>query len=158
MSKFKQMFLKCVILVLIAQWAVAEPFGYWLTRDEKDHQPRGLVHLYKIKGVMQGKLKKIFPREGDTGFCRKCPAPFKDKPTKNLVFVWGMQRQSEGYWDSGSILDPKSGKIYSCSMVEKENGSILSVRGYLGISLLGRSQTWERLTSKQYKKMLKQKV
>ncbi len=50
----------------------------------------------------------------------------------------------EGKWSDGTIYDPKSGKTYSCNMTMKGN-DVLNVRGYIGISLLGRSETFKRV-------------
>ncbi|MDO7744042.1 MAG: DUF2147 domain-containing protein, partial [Pedobacter sp.] len=50
----------------------------------------------------------------------------------------------DGKWTDGKIYDPKSGKTYSCNMNIKDNGQ-LNMRGYIGISLIGRSETWKRV-------------
>jgi uncharacterized protein (DUF2147 family) len=50
----------------------------------------------------------------------------------------------DGKWTDGTIYDPKSGKTYSCNMSLKENGQ-LSMRGYVGVSLIGRSEIWKRV-------------
>ncbi|RZK76792.1 MAG: DUF2147 domain-containing protein [Pedobacter sp.] len=50
----------------------------------------------------------------------------------------------DGGWTGGTIYDPKSGKTYKCNMTVKSNGD-LSMRGYIGISLIGRSETWKRV-------------
>lgn len=56
---------------------------------------------------------------------------------KNFVF-------EDGKWTDGKIYDPKSGKTYSCNMTMKGN-DVLNMRGYVGISLIGRSETWKRV-------------
>lgn len=56
---------------------------------------------------------------------------------KNFIF-------EDGKWTDGKIYDPKSGKTYSCNMTMKGN-DILNMRGYIGVSLLGRSETWKRV-------------
>lgn len=48
------------------------------------------------------------------------------------------------HWDGGNILDPENGKVYKCKMSLEDGGQKLVVRGYIGVSLLGRSQTWVR--------------
>ncbi|SMC46515.1 DUF2147 domain-containing protein [Pedobacter africanus] len=50
----------------------------------------------------------------------------------------------DGKWTDGKIYDPKSGKTYSCNMSMKGN-DVLNMRGYIGISLIGRSETWKRV-------------
>lgn len=56
---------------------------------------------------------------------------------KNFIF-------EDGKWTDGKIYDPKSGKTYSCNMTMKGN-DILNMRGYIGVSLFGRSETWKRV-------------
>jgi uncharacterized protein (DUF2147 family) len=74
--------------------------------------------------------------------CHNCTGTFKDKKVVGLNILWGLKDQGNGEWDGGSILDPKTGKIYKAKMTLK--GDKLYVRGYIGVSLLGRTQTWVR--------------
>ena len=60
--------------------------------------------------------------------------------------MWGLTRESgEEWWESGSILDPDNGKTYRCKIRLTNGGKNLDVRGYVGISLFGRTQTWNRI-------------
>jgi uncharacterized protein (DUF2147 family) len=65
------------------------------------------------------------------------------RPIIGLVFMTGFTPAGSGKWDNGTIYDPKSGNTYSCNM-ELEGQNTLKVRGYVGISLIGRTETWER--------------
>lgn len=114
----------------------------WLTIDDKTGKPRAEVLLTEHENVFSGRILKVYSEPGDTGLCSKCPGQFKDKPTKGLVFVWGLQQKGAHNWDSGHILDPKNGKIYRAKMLLK--GDKLYVRGYIGVSVIGRTQIWER--------------
>lgn len=116
--------------------------GQWTTVDESTGKPRAVVNLSVSGGVLQGRIIKVFPQPGDTGICSKCPGQFKDKPIKGMGFVWGLKQKSDNVWVDGHILDPKTGKVYRAKMTLK--GNKLEVRGYLGISLLGRTQVWVR--------------
>lgn len=116
--------------------------GQWTTIDDATGKPRAIVNLSVSGGVLQGRIIKVFPQAGDTGICSKCPGQFKDKPIKGIGFIWGLKQKSEGEWTDGHILDPKTGKVYRAKMTLK--GNKLDVRGYLGISLLGRTQVWVR--------------
>jgi uncharacterized protein (DUF2147 family) len=60
-----------------------------------------------------------------------------------MTIIWGMKKDGDA-WAGGKILDPKDGKIYGCKMHLEDDGKKLEVRGFIGFSLLGRSQTWER--------------
>lgn len=85
---------------------------------------------------------KVYRQPGDTGVCAKCPGNFKNKPIQGLAFVWGLKDKGNGEWDGGHLLDPKTGKIYRAKMTL--NGRKLYVRGYVGFSVLGRTQVWIR--------------
>lgn len=122
--------------------AAATPEGTWTTIDDKTGDKRGVVHLTINKGVLSGTIVKVFPKPGDTGICSKCPGAFKDKKIKGLGFIWGLKDEGNGVWSGGQILDPKTGKIYKAKMTL--DGNKLFVRGYLGVSILGRTQTWVR--------------
>ena len=61
-----------------------------------------------------------------------------------MVIMWGVSKD-DGVWDGGKILDPKNGKVYSVKLSLADGGQKLDVHGYIGISLLGRSQVWERM-------------
>lgn len=114
----------------------------WTTIDDKTGKPRAEVHLNEVNGVVSGDIVSVIKQPGDTGICSKCPGQFKDKPIKGIQFVWGLKQKGENNWGDGHILDPKSGKIYRAKMLLK--GHKLYVRGYIGVSVLGRTQVWER--------------
>lgn len=114
----------------------------WTTIDDKTSKPRAVVMLNERNGVVSGHIETIYPQPGDTGICSKCPGQFKDKPIKGLEFLWGLKQSGENNWDGGQILDPKTGKIYRAKLMLK--GNKLYVRGYIGVSVLGRTQIWER--------------
>jgi uncharacterized protein (DUF2147 family) len=130
----------CYLPVVMA--AAQSPVGLWSTFDEKTGEKRAVVDLRVADGFLTGTLKKINPKPGDTGICSNCPGEFKDKQIEGLEFVWGLRDQGEGEWSEGFILDPKTGKIYKAKMTV--DGDKLHVRGYIGFSLLGRTQTWVR--------------
>lgn len=116
--------------------------GRWTTIDDKTGQKRAVVQLSVSGGTLSGTIIDVYKQPGDTGICDECPGNFKGKPVKGLRFVWGLHQAGPNQWEGGKILDPKTGKIYSAKMTL--NGDKLEVRGYLGVSLLGRTQTWER--------------
>ena len=80
----------------------------------------------------------------DHPLCGKCPDGQQDKPVLGLVFIEGMRRTGLEY-EGGTILDPESGALYSTNMLLSQDGNTLTVRGYIGIPLLGQSQTWKRV-------------
>lgn len=134
-------FLMMVIFAPIAMAAVS-PAGTWTTIDDKTGKKRAVVRLVVSGGTLSGTIISVFPEAGDTGMCKNCPGGFKDKPIKGLQFIWGLKDDGNGEWSGGQILDPKSGKIYRAKVSMK--GNKLYVRGYVGVSALGRTQVWVR--------------
>jgi uncharacterized protein (DUF2147 family) len=55
--------------------------------------------------------------------------------------------KEDNLWDDGNIYDPKNGNTYSCT-IRMENANTISVRGYIGVSLIGRTDTWTRQIAK----------
>jgi len=121
------------------------PVGRWVTIDDKDHQPRSMIEIVDSGGALQGQVIKIFDRPGDNPghLCRKCKGDLKDKPVIGMTVISGLKQDGDA-WDGGTILDPDSGNTYSAVLRLSDAGEKLNVRGYLGISLFGRSQTWVR--------------
>jgi uncharacterized protein (DUF2147 family) len=67
----------------------------------------------------------------------------KERPIIGLVFMSGFSRKSDLRWDNGTIYDPKTGSTYSCFM-ELDGPNKIKVRGFIGISLIGRTDVWTR--------------
>lgn len=116
--------------------------GTWTTIDDKTGAKRAVVSISDSGGTLNGTIVKVFPQPGDTGICTNCPGAFKGKKVAGLNFLWGLKADGNNEWSGGSILDPKTGKIYKAKVTLK--GNKLYVRGYVGISLLGRTQVWVR--------------
>lgn len=136
-----------ILNILIAQFAFAgsDIVGKWKTIDDETGKPRSIVSIEQENGEYVGHVEKIFYREGEAPdpICDKCHDEFKDKKVIGLKFLWGFKKNDDKY-EGGKILDPKNGKIYSCRIKVLEDGKVLDVRGFIGISLIGRSQKWEK--------------
>jgi len=147
-----------LISVFAAQAVSLTPVGYWDQYDDKG-QLQSLVKIWQDKDELKGQVIKGFPVNGKAPnhYCTKCSGDFKDKRITDLTFIWGARYNSEtGKWEGGHILDPNGGSVYKLIMSLTDNGQQLLVRGYLGISLFGRTQTWTRITEKQMKEQLAQ--
>lgn len=118
--------------------------GYWTTVDDKTGKVRSILHLWESRGVTYGRIEKIFKQPGDVGICTKCPGQFRNKPILGLVIIWGLEKTGENIWSRGQILDPHNGKVYKIMLTLSKDGKSLLARGYLGISLFGRTQNWYR--------------
>ncbi len=140
--------LTCALVLGVAGVAYADmdtPAGLWKTIDDKTGKERSLVRILDNNGVFEGRVEQIFEQPGDDlkHLCRKCEGERKDKPIIGMTFLWGLKKDGDRY-SGGQILDPNNGKIYRAKMKLTEGGRKLEVRGYIGLSLFGRSQTWTR--------------
>jgi len=124
----------------------AGPVGLWRTIDDETGKERSYVRIVEVDGKLQGTVEKLFPFPGDNPdhLCDKCSGELKDKPIVGMKILWDLKDQG-GVWKGGHILDPNNGKTYRCKMTVSDDGQQMDVRGYIGISLLGRTQTWFRL-------------
>lgn len=122
-------------------------YGTWKTIDDNSKEAKSLINIYEKDGKVFGKIEKLFlkPDENQNPICDKCIGENKDAPILGMELLRSFDKDSETKWSEGTITDPKSGKVYSCKIELIENGTKLKVRGYVGISLLGRTQVWERM-------------
>jgi uncharacterized protein (DUF2147 family) len=134
------------VLMSSEAWADnASPVGLWKNVDDVSGKPRALIRVTESNGTLQGKIEKVFraPSEDRNPKCEKCEGALKDVPVIGLVILSGLKKEGAEY-SAGKILDPDNGKVYSSKIQLTDGGKKLNVRGYIGVSLLGRSQIWER--------------
>ncbi|SPA51006.1 DUF2147 domain-containing protein [Cupriavidus taiwanensis] len=137
--------LAATLLGSAAALAQATPTGTWKTIDDNTGKPRGLVEITEKNGVYSGRLLKSFvDGDGKPRVCDKCTDARKDQPLIGMTILSGLRKTGDNEWSGGEILDPENGKVYKSKMSLTEDGNKLNVRGFIGISLLGRTQTWER--------------
>lgn len=117
--------------------------GRWKTIDDETGKPKSVVEIYEKDGKYYGKVVEILNPARKNAKCDKCEGADKDKPILGLVILKGLSKDGNEYTD-GDILDPTKGKLYSCT-IKPEGKDKLKVRGYLGVSLLGRTQTWYKV-------------
>ena len=101
------------------------------------------MEIYEKNGKVFGKVKAIMNPEKQDVVCDNCEGADKDKPVIGLVIIRELEKDGSEYND-GKILDPETGKLYKC-YIELQDDGRLKVRGYIGFSLLGRTQYWERI-------------
>lgn len=117
--------------------------GKWKTIDDETGKAKSVVEIYENNGKIYGKIIEIVDKTKENKVCDKCEGSKKDKPIKGIVILDGLSKKGSS-WEGGTILDPNSGKVYKCT-ISLENKDKLKLRGYVGISILGRTQYWERV-------------
>jgi uncharacterized protein (DUF2147 family) len=122
----------------------ASPVGLWKTIDDHTGKPEALIRITENNGELRGKIEKLFLDIGEKNpKCDKCEGAQKDQPIIGMTILSGMKQEGTEYGD-GQILDPANGKMYKSRMSLADNGRKLNVRGYIGMPMLGRTQTWLR--------------
>jgi uncharacterized protein (DUF2147 family) len=127
----------------------AEPSaeGLWEQVDDVSGKPESWFRIAQKNGIYEGVLVKGFPKPGENPAewtCDKCEGPEKGAPVIGLALIKNMKRTGLSY-EGGTIMDPRDGNVYKALMELSPDGQKLTVRGFLGISLFGRSQIWNRL-------------
>jgi len=137
------------MLTLLAAASVmaqqASPVGLWKNIDDESGKPKALIRITESNGELKGKIEKLFknPGEDQNPKCDKCDGPLRDQPVLGMTILSGMKWDGDEY-NGGNILDPNNGKVYRSKLTVVDGGKKLNVRGYIGIPMLGRSQTWLR--------------
>ncbi|EOR11363.1 DUF2147 domain-containing protein [Acinetobacter tandoii] len=137
-------------LVIVSTAALAQDIsGTWQQIDDKTGSPKAVIEIRKeSNNTYTGKITKITPRPGYTPRerCNNCPAPYTNQPILGMEILKGL-KQVEGTnnYEKGRVIDPLSGKFYDAKMKLSTTGKRLSLRAYLGVSALGRNQTWLRI-------------
>ncbi len=126
-------------------WADGSPVGVWKTIDDQTGKPKSLVRITENDGELKGKVEKLFraPDEDQNPKCEKCEGPLKDQPIVGMTILSGLKKDGDDY-AGGQITDPANGKTYKSKLSVADGGKKLNVRGYIGMPMLGRTQTWLR--------------
>ena len=122
------------------------PLGLWKTFDDKTGSARAIVRVYEENGKLFGRIERSFTPGAEKRVCQVCTDERKNQPIIGLLIIRDM-KASDGEFSGGDILDPDTGSVYRCKFHVDDSGTHLIVRGFIGISLLGRTQTWLRQDS-----------
>lgn len=115
--------------------------GLWKTVDDETGNAVSHVEITEVNGKFYGKVIKLLPA-ATVRTCDKCTGEDQGRPIEGMQILWDMEPYKD-YWSYGKIMDPKKASTYKCSIWLE--GDILKVRGYLGVSLIGRTQEWYRV-------------
>ena len=115
--------------------------GQWISVDDATGKEKSEITLYLEDDKLYGRIDALLLPEDQGKLCVECKGNEKNQPIVGLVIVQGLEKEDDT-WTNGTILDPANGKRYSCNISINPDGT-LDVRGYLGFSLLGRTQVWK---------------
>ena len=123
--------------------------GTWQQIDDKTGSPKAVIEIRKeANQTYTGKIIKVTPRPGYTPreLCNKCPAPYTDQPILGMDILKGLKQvKDSNNYEKGRVIDPLAGRIYDAKIRLNSTGKRLTLRAYMGVSTLGRSQTWIRI-------------
>lgn len=125
---------------------LADPLvGGWQIINESTGKTDAVVRIAAVGDKFEGRLETIYTKPGENPEprCERCEGARRNQPIRGIVFMSDFVKKGTDYID-GNILDPSTGGIYSARLRVSENAEKLTVHGYIGIPLFGRSQTWLR--------------
>ena len=139
-----------LICSALGSFALAQDItGTWQQIDDKTGSPKSVIEIRKeANQTYTGKIIKITPRPGYTPreLCNKCPAPYTDQPILGMDILKGLKQvKDSNNYEKGRVIDPLAGRIYDAKIRLNSTGKRLTLRAYMGVSTLGRSQTWIRI-------------
>ena len=126
---------------------LSTPEGLWQALDSSG-KPEGLIRVYQDGGAYFGRIEPSKSGEDNAKRCTRCTDERKDQPYNGLVIIRNMRLEGDEY-GGGDVLDPDTGKLYGCKFTLTDGGHKMVMRGFFGVSLLGRSQLWQRVETPQ---------
>lgn len=136
----------CLLFTLVSFSGIAQNkdviVGKWINSSAEAH-----LEIFKKADKYFGKLVWLKePKDEKGSFKRDVNNPDASLRSKQILGLEILKdfTYDDGKWKDGKIYDPKSGKTYSCIMTIKDNGQ-LNMRGYVGFSMIGRSEIWKRV-------------
>lgn len=129
------------VLSLVGVMSFAQIEGKWKTIDDETKQAKSIVEIYKKGDQYFGKITQLLIKPANPN-CTACKDDRKNKPIQGMEIIRGLKKDGDEF-TGGTITDPKTGKTYKCTITR--SGDNLNVRGYIGLSFIGRSQTWQKV-------------
>lgn len=128
--------------VLANPSSVISPAGLWKTLDDKG-KPTGYVRIQEDNGVYIGVIEKGLDTDKEDKYCTACKDERKNQKLVGMTMMKNVKAVGDVY-EGTEILDPFSGNTYRVKLTLKDAGKKMEVRGFVGLSLFGRTQVWDR--------------
>ncbi|MEE9409291.1 MAG: DUF2147 domain-containing protein [Polaribacter sp.] len=135
-------FLTTIFLTITISINAQTIFGKWNSKND-DGTVDSVLEIYKKDGKAFAKVIEIMNPARKDALCVDCEGIYKDKPIMGLNILSGLEKD-EDEWSGGKIVDPRNGKTYKC-YIKLVKPNKLKLRGYIGVSLFGRTAYWERV-------------
>ena len=148
-----------LILTTLGLWAQADQaIGYWKSISDVKGEEGKVTALWKLsvdgQGQLQGAIVWVPGKPADEKYVSK-KAEYNGKAVRGTLWMKGLKKSGDG-WAGGTIVDIGNDKadVYGCEVKVTDAGRKLAMRGYIGIALIGRTQTWEAATEDEAKKLM----
>ena len=126
--------------------AQTSPVGLWKTIDDETKAEKSQVRITEVGGVLTGKVEKVADASKQDAVCELCSDERKGQKVLGMTIIRNAKPDADkARWEGGDILDPNNGKVYKLLLKPIDGGKKLEVRGFIGMALLGRTQTWLRI-------------
>lgn len=139
---------KILITVMFIGFSVAGKsqtiFGKWNSFNEETNKKESVIEVYQKDGKAYAKIIEILNEDRKNATCTECKGDRKNEPILGMNILTGLKKDDDE-WSGGKILDPKNGKEYKC-YIKLLDKNTLKIRGYIGVSLFGRTAIWKRAT------------
>ncbi|KFF02735.1 DUF2147 domain-containing protein [Flavobacterium hydatis] len=132
-----------LLFVVIGNVQSQTVIGKWKTIDDQTGEAKSIVEVYEQSGKIYGKVVEILREDHKKDVCTSCSGVLKNKPILGMVIINGLKKDGDEY-NGGTILDPTNGKVYKC-YITLDSANKLKLRGFIGFSLLGKTQYWVRV-------------
>jgi len=158
---------KAVLLFLVGLVAAgalgADPaaaaVGYWKSVSDVKGEEGKVTALWKLsldpQGQLQGTIVWVPGKAADEKYVT-AKAEFNGKPIRGTFWMRGLKKAGADGWNGGTIVDVgnSKGDVYGCEVKVTDGGQKLAMRGYIGIALIGRTQTWLAVTEADAQKLM----
>lgn len=137
----------CLVSSILAHAQVASTdpiIGVWRTYDDRTGKPQGQIRIAQVAGQYVGSIERGEEGDDPNARCSACRDSRHNMPLMGMVLLEGLQRQPDGSYANGRILDPDTGNTWQCDIHVNPDGKSLVIHGFIGLRMFGRSQTWRR--------------